>query len=270
MTTTINADNVTGGAIVTGDASGQLGLQAAGVTKLTVSSSGVTLATPLPVASGGTGGSATPTAGGIVYGTGTVQAVTAAGTSGQYLQSNAGSAPTWVTASSGALVYLSTVTASSSATVDVETTFSSTYSAYLIIGTDIFCATSAIFNCRLKIGGSYLAGSAYGYHRHDLSASSTAYEAVAASGGSEIPLTGAMSTARSANFVMTVYIPSDTTSEKKVDWRFAPGRLQNNNSTGAVGSASNSGTSALTGVRFFFATGNVASGEFRLYGIANS
>jgi hypothetical protein len=101
MTTTINADNVTGGAIVTGDASGQLGLQAAGVTKLTVSSSGVTLATPLPVASGGTGGSATPTAGGIVYGTGTVQAVTAAGTSGQYLQSNAGSAPTWSTVSAG-------------------------------------------------------------------------------------------------------------------------------------------------------------------------
>lgn len=101
MTTTINADNVTGGAIVTGDASGQLGLQAAGVTKLTVSSSGVTLATPLPVASGGTGGSATPTAGGIVYGTGTAQAITAAGTSGQYLQSNAGSAPTWSTVSAG-------------------------------------------------------------------------------------------------------------------------------------------------------------------------
>jgi hypothetical protein len=95
MTTTINADTVTGGAIVTGDASGQLGLQAAGVTKLTVSSAGVTLATPLAVASGGTGGSATATAGGIAYGTGTVQAFTAAGTSGQVLVSNGSSAPTW-------------------------------------------------------------------------------------------------------------------------------------------------------------------------------
>jgi hypothetical protein len=43
MTTTINADTVVGGAIVTADASGVLGLQAAGVTKLTVSSTGVTI-----------------------------------------------------------------------------------------------------------------------------------------------------------------------------------------------------------------------------------
>ena len=55
MTTLINADTVVGGAIITGDASGSLGLQAAGVTKLTVNSSGVTLASALPVASGGTG-----------------------------------------------------------------------------------------------------------------------------------------------------------------------------------------------------------------------
>ena len=101
MTTTINADTIVGGAVVTADASGELALQAAGVTKLTVNSSGVTLAAPLPVASGGTGGSATPTAGGVVYGTGTVQAVTAAGTSGQLLQSNGASAPTWATISAG-------------------------------------------------------------------------------------------------------------------------------------------------------------------------
>jgi hypothetical protein len=55
MTTTINADTVTGGAIVTGDASGVLALQAAGVTKLTVNGTGVTLSSALPVASGGTG-----------------------------------------------------------------------------------------------------------------------------------------------------------------------------------------------------------------------
>ena len=55
MTTNINADTVIGGAIITGDASGQLALQAAGVTKLTVNGSGVTLATALAAASGGTG-----------------------------------------------------------------------------------------------------------------------------------------------------------------------------------------------------------------------
>lgn len=42
MTTTINADTIVGGAIVTGDASGQLGLQAAGVTALTLNSTNAT------------------------------------------------------------------------------------------------------------------------------------------------------------------------------------------------------------------------------------
>ena len=41
MTTTINADTATGGAIITGDASGALGLQGAGNTGITISSAGV-------------------------------------------------------------------------------------------------------------------------------------------------------------------------------------------------------------------------------------
>jgi len=55
----------------------------------------------LPIANGGTNSTATPTAGGVVYGTGTAQAVTSAGTTGYFLQSNGASAPTWVAASSG-------------------------------------------------------------------------------------------------------------------------------------------------------------------------
>ncbi len=59
MTTLINADTINGGAVITADNSGELALQAAGVTKLTVNSSGVTLANALPIASGGTGTTAT-------------------------------------------------------------------------------------------------------------------------------------------------------------------------------------------------------------------
>jgi len=46
---------------------------------------------------GGTNTTATPTAGTVVYGTGTAQAYTAAGTTGQVLTSNGASAPTWST-----------------------------------------------------------------------------------------------------------------------------------------------------------------------------
>jgi len=224
----------------------------------------------LPIANGGTNSSATATAGGVAYGTGTAIAVNTAGTSGFFLQSNGASAPTWVAASAGALTLLSTITASASATVDVETTFSSTYRAYLIIGTGVFCASAAFLSCRLKIGGAYDNGDNYAFHRQSQAANGGGYTGDANTGADQIQMTGTMSTSRSANFVMTVYFPSDTASEKVLDWKLAPGRLNNNVSTGTVGYASNSGTDALTGVRFFFNTGNIASGQFRLYGIANS
>jgi hypothetical protein len=55
----------------------------------------------LPVANGGTNSTATPTNGGVGYGTGTAHAYTAAGTSGQVLTSNGAAAPTWQTAAGG-------------------------------------------------------------------------------------------------------------------------------------------------------------------------
>jgi hypothetical protein len=69
------------------------------------------LATPLPVANGGTNATATPTAGGINYGTGTAHAFTAAGTANQFLQSNAASAPTWTSGTaSGTTTFTATTT----------------------------------------------------------------------------------------------------------------------------------------------------------------
>lgn len=49
----------------------------------------------LPIANGGTNSTATPTAGGVAYGTGTAYAITSAGTANQLLLSNAASAPSW-------------------------------------------------------------------------------------------------------------------------------------------------------------------------------
>lgn len=70
--------------------------------------------TTLPVANGGTNSSATPTNGGVSYGTGTAYAFTSAGTSGQYLKSNGAAAPTWETPTSGS-VLLGTLTTTSGA-----------------------------------------------------------------------------------------------------------------------------------------------------------
>jgi len=55
----------------------------------------------LPIANGGTNGTAAPTAGTIAYGTGTAIAYTAAGTSGQVLTSAGAGTPTWTTPTTG-------------------------------------------------------------------------------------------------------------------------------------------------------------------------
>lgn len=74
--------------------------------------------TPLAIASGGTNSTATPTLGGVGYGTGTAHAYTAAGTAGKILTANGAAAPTWEDAptpakASGALL-VNTTTVSES------------------------------------------------------------------------------------------------------------------------------------------------------------
>jgi len=72
-----------------------------GLTPNTATSGAITLAGTLAIANGGTNSTATPTAGGAGYGTGTAHAYTAAGTAGQVLLSNGSSAPTWSGVSGG-------------------------------------------------------------------------------------------------------------------------------------------------------------------------
>lgn len=64
----------------------------------------------LPIASGGTNGSATPTAGAVAYGTGSAYAFSLAGTSGQVLTSGGTGAPTWTTPTAYATVTDDTTT----------------------------------------------------------------------------------------------------------------------------------------------------------------
>lgn len=92
-TGTVNGITLTG--TVTTSGSLTLGGTLSGVS-LTTQVSGT-----LPIANGGTNGTATPTAGAVPYGTGTAFAFTAAGTSGQVLTSAGAGVPTWTTPTTG-------------------------------------------------------------------------------------------------------------------------------------------------------------------------
>jgi hypothetical protein len=78
----------------------------------------------LPIANGGTNGSATPTSFGVAYGTGMAYAFTAAGTTGQVLTATTGGAPTWAApATNGTVTSVSVVSANGFAgTVATATT----------------------------------------------------------------------------------------------------------------------------------------------------
>jgi hypothetical protein len=198
----------------------------------------------------------------------------AAGTNGQVLTSAGSGLPTWTTVGSGALTLLSTVNASAASTVDMETTFSSTYDAYLIVCSGVtFTYNNTVFMALMKIGGSYVT-SAYGYNVITSAEDTTADTVLTGRGSvaSETELRCAPNVGNSAsaslNLTFRIYNPTSTTRQKMMDW------------TGSYISGSpilrmcfgvgrNTGTGALTGVRLYPQSGTM-SGNFRLYGLANS
>jgi hypothetical protein len=226
----------------------------------------------LPVANGGTGATSL-TSNNVIIGNGTsaVQFV-APSTTGNVLTSNG---TTWTSAtpavSASGLTFLSTVTASASATVDMETTFSSTYDAYLIIGCGIvFSNDGARFGCRLKIGGSYSTAD-YKGHYMQVASGSTSYAATA-NATDRIGIGDQIGnvTNEGLNFTMKVYLPSGSTLRNMVTGEVVYTRDSADVLQGGVFLGGNTVTGAVTGVRFFNPFGNITSGVFRLYGIANS
>ena len=265
--------------VISGDTSGSVTLQAPAVSGTTVLTLPATSGTVLTTASG-TAATATNLAGGVAgaipyqSGSGTT-GFSAAGTSGQVLQSNGVSAPTWVTPSAGALTLLSTVTAATSATMDIENTFSSTYDKYLISVTGLFGDTDGQqLRMRLKLGGTYVAGTSYIFY---IMTSTSAGGAVTgtnesdAGGGNAVIIQNNLGNTSGASTSFNLYIQNPTSTTLKKLFYFDGAGLDSTAEVQLIrGSGANKNTTALTGVRFFMGGGNIQSGVARLYGIANS
>jgi hypothetical protein len=189
MTTLINADTVTGGAVITGDASGQLALQAAGVTQLTVSSSGVTIPTliganvnltsnvsgTLPVLNGGTGATTLATNSVLLGNNGSPVQTVAPGASGNVLTSNgttwASSTPaaggTITATASGSISSGSPVLVNTNGTVSAATTtlgpsnlatLSPAVSASNASSSLVYCSDVNVYAFFYQNGSAYPAG----------------------------------------------------------------------------------------------------------------
>jgi hypothetical protein len=228
----------------------------------------------LPIANGGTNSTATATAGGIGYGTGTAHAYTAAGTSGQVLTSAGASAPTWATPSSGAMVLISTLTASASSSL--TWTGLTTYDNYFLVLDGIVPTASDYLLLKLGYGGTptfngsvitYAQIKAYGsstlLYSRDV-ANGQIYLSGFANNQGTTSLTGLKGT---VNLFNTLVSSKDAAFQGSVSFSIdgSPNVPENQVFFGWWPST----PSAITAVRLIFSSTTIASGKASLYGIVS-
>lgn len=176
-------------------------------------------------------------------------------------------------AQGASMVLLSTITASNSATVDVETTFDSTYDCYVLKLSGFYGGTGGdILMARFKIGGSYITTTTYPEHTVLTNSGAITYSGTENAASSSIQLTDALNTtsATTADLDIYIYHPSDTTSKKKINWIGSYFKHTGTPAGIAQGVGGNTGTDALTGIRIFMSAGNITAGTARLYGFKNT
>jgi len=248
-------------------------------------------------------GNNTPTAGGIGYGDGTELAFTTAGSSGQpvvsggsgapafrpytlpaadgsasqVLQTNGSGALSFATPSSSALVFISSVTASSSASLTFTSGIDSTYACYLFEFVQVRPASDGpYFNMRTSSdGGSSYDSTSGDYVWVSLALSSESATANVQNGSTTATLmaltTSGVGNSTNENGVsgfLRLWAPSAsayTVQDSDLVWT---GQSTNNCCGRASGMRKS--TSSVNAVRFLFDSGNITSGTIRMYGVANS
>jgi len=196
------------------------------------------------------------------------------GTAGQLFTSGGSSAaPTWTTVSSG-LTLLSTVTASSSSTVNLETGIGSSYDFYLITVTNVTTDANGIFKGRMKLGGSYrsdgyyaMSNGGYAGGSGNLAVNQNSADSFQLSFSN---ISSVTNSTLSGEFWFSN--PTSTSVLKLANWVFGGYDYSGgsyNTIQGTGGNGNYTGSSAvLTGIQFFFTSGTVVTGTFRLYGFA--
>ena len=176
-------------------------------------------------------------------------------------------------ASGGGMTLIATQTASADSTIDFANNLDSTYEAYVVVFSGTVPATDgARFQLRIGTGGTptYQSGAS------DYSWSTDYTVPGAASGGAvasdaEIELIGTALTVGNAtgeHIAGRVFIhsPSDTNLHTYVE-----AQLVGKNTSAGLFIANTAGsynaTTAVTSLRFLFSSGNITSGEFKLYGL---
>jgi hypothetical protein len=242
----IAAGTTSGTALVsTGDTTGALQLQVNGTTP------SVTLA-----ANGSVGVGSSPS-----YGT-SGQVLTSAGT---------GSAPTWTTPSAGALTLISSATASSTALISF-TGLTTSYRAYILEFDSVYLSVASeglLLQFSTDNGGSYIAS---GYARTLIAQASGTVTGNYSTTGTVLYVGGingySGASTQTGSGMLTIFAPA--TSGKNASTYIQASILNAGVLENSAGAQTNTTTSAVNAFKLFAGTGNIAGGNFRLYGLANA
>ena len=196
------------------------------------------------------------------------------GTSGNVLTSNGSAWTSAAAAGGGAWTYISTVTASDSATVDFTSGIDSTYDMYVITYVGVVPQTNdQILNIRVSVSSSFQSGGTdYSYWTGKPIASSGSTDTDDSVGNDRLYITGQQSNSAGASVsgVLEMWGTQSTSLQQVFYYRNAGTAASQTYARVGWGSGNYLANSAIDGVQFLFASGNVASGVFRLYGVANS
>lgn len=178
---------------------------------------------------------------------------------------------TAVTQGSGAWTKLATATASNSATIDFTSSIDSTYEEYVIVGISVVPATdgTTLQYFSSTNGGSTFDTGASDYNQTSFSQTNGAAVAIGGGGGDAfMPLTLAIGGASGESTNFTIHISNPSNSSVNTLFQHSSYSL----GTGGLiqhfyGSAQRQSAADVDAMRIKAATGNITSGEFKLYGI---
>lgn len=221
-------------------------------------------------------GNNTPTAGGVVYGDGTNYASTSAGTSGQVLQSNGASAPTWGTPSAGAMTFISVTTVTGTpSTVDITSGISSTYDDYVVIFENVaMSGTTTQLLFQFYKSGAFQTSTYQSNYIYSAGNSGTVTSTNVTSDGFVLTRQSSTTAANLRSGTINIY-NLNSASAYAASCTYM-GQNHGSSATGAdntltFGGGSQGTAAAVTQLRFTPSGGaTFTSGTFRLYGIQKS
>ena len=194
------------------------------------------------------------------------------------INASAGIDASKLTGISSDYVLLATTIASSVASVSFDGFFSSTYTNYEVIISDVRPVSANVrLYSRLRRSNADVTASNYssaGRRTYEVKSASDANDGRFSDNAAEFDIltnSSPASSSRTTGSKIIIYNPLSTTSYKKVDFQ-SIGPSDDAGGTFGLWNVNQAGqltdnTNALSGISFFYDSGNISEGVFKLYGI---